>query len=72
MFLLAIFTGAWYNACVSAETSTMIERWQTSRLSAMMKVRRGVNLPGIVLYSGNKTLRFGNGFYAVPLAALGA
>ena len=27
---------------------------------------------GIVLYSGNKTLRFGNGFYAVPLAALGA
>ena len=75
----------------------MIERWQTSRLSAMMKVRRGVNLTGarqsgkttlaemvfaeniaktpftgIVLYSGNKTLRFGNGFYAVPLAALGA
>ena len=27
---------------------------------------------GIVLYSGNKTLRFGDGFYAVPLAALGA
>ena len=104
----------------------MIERWQTSRLSAMMKVRRGVNLSlshyrdnrkreidfiverkdgallgvevkagqastgdfrhlkwfagniaktpfiGIVLYSGNKTLRFGDGFYAVPLAALGA
>ena len=27
---------------------------------------------GIVLYSGDKTLRFGEGFYAVPLAALGA
>ena len=27
---------------------------------------------GIVLYSGNKTLRIGNGFYAVPLGALGA
>lgn len=27
---------------------------------------------GIVLYSGNKTLRFGDRFYAVPLAALGA
>ena len=27
---------------------------------------------GIVLDSGNKTLRFGDGFYAVPLAALGA
>ena len=27
---------------------------------------------GIVLYSGEHTLRFGEGFYAVPLAALGA
>ena len=27
---------------------------------------------GIVLYSGERTLRFGEGFYAVPLAALGA
>jgi len=27
---------------------------------------------GIVLYSGEQTLRFGEGFYAVPLAALGA
>lgn len=27
---------------------------------------------GIVLYSGTNTLRFGDGFYAVPLAALGA
>ena len=27
---------------------------------------------GIVLYSGDHTLRFGEGFYAVPLAALGA
>lgn len=26
---------------------------------------------GIVLYSGNKTLRFGDGFYAVPISALG-
>ena len=26
---------------------------------------------GIVLYSGEQTLRFGEGFYAVPLAALG-
>lgn len=26
---------------------------------------------GIVLYSGSQTLRFGEGFYAVPLAALG-
>ena len=26
---------------------------------------------GIVLYSGEHTLRFGEGFYAVPLAALG-
>ena len=26
---------------------------------------------GIVLYSGDHTLRFGEGFYAVPLAALG-
>ena len=27
---------------------------------------------GIVLYAGDHTLRFGEGFYAVPLAALGA
>ncbi len=27
---------------------------------------------GIVLYSGEHTLRFGDGFYAAPLAALGA
>ncbi len=27
---------------------------------------------GIVLYSGEETFRFGEGFYAVPLAALGA
>ena len=27
---------------------------------------------GVVLYSGEQTLRFGEGFYAVPLAALGA
>ena len=27
---------------------------------------------GVVLYSGTNTLRFGEGFYAVPLAALGA
>ena len=27
---------------------------------------------GIVLYSGEQTLRFGEGFYAVPLAALGS
>lgn len=27
---------------------------------------------GIVLYSGEQTLRFGEGFYAVPLATLGA
>jgi len=27
---------------------------------------------GIVLYAGEETLRFGEGFYAVPLAALGA
>ncbi len=27
---------------------------------------------GVVLYSGDRTLRFGEGFYAVPLAALGA
>ena len=27
---------------------------------------------GIVLYSGEHTLRFGEGFYAVPLVALGA
>ncbi|MBQ3749222.1 MAG: DUF4143 domain-containing protein, partial [Kiritimatiellae bacterium] len=27
---------------------------------------------GIVLYAGEDTLRFGEGFYAVPLAALGA
>ena len=27
---------------------------------------------GIVLYSGNKVLRFGEGYYAVPLSALGA
>ena len=26
---------------------------------------------GIVLYSGTETLRFGEGFYAVPLSALG-
>lgn len=26
---------------------------------------------GIVLYSGNRVLRFGNGYYAVPLSALG-
>ena len=26
---------------------------------------------GIVLYSGSKTLRFGEGFYAVPFSALG-
>ena len=26
---------------------------------------------GIVLYSGTETLRFGDGFYAVPLSALG-
>ena len=26
---------------------------------------------GVVLYSGEHTLRFGEGFYAVPLAALG-
>ncbi len=30
------------------------------------------NFTGIVLYSGEHTLRFGEGFYAVPLAALGA
>ena len=33
----------------------MIERWQTSRLSAMMKVRRGVNLTG-ARQSGKTTL----------------
>ena len=27
---------------------------------------------GIVLYAGEDTLPFGDGFYAVPLAALGA
>ena len=27
---------------------------------------------GIVLYSGEHTLRFGEGFYAVPFASLGA
>ncbi len=27
---------------------------------------------GIVLYSGDNLLRFGDGFYAVPLSALGA
>lgn len=26
---------------------------------------------GIVLYSGNRTLRFGEGFYAVPMSSLG-
>ena len=26
---------------------------------------------GVVLYSGEHSLRFGEGFYAVPLAALG-
>ena len=29
------------------------------------------NFTGVVLYSGEHTLRFGEGFYAVPLAALG-
>ena len=32
----------------------------------------GQSFTGIVLYSGDHTLRFGEGFYAVPLAALGA
>lgn len=33
---------------------------------------KGRPFTGIVLYSGEQTLSFGNGFYAVPLAALGA
>ena len=32
---------------------------------------KGKPFTGIVLYSGDHTLRFGEGFYAVPLAALG-
>ena len=32
----------------------------------------GCQFTGIVLYSGENTLPFGEGFYAVPLAALGS
>jgi len=41
-------------------------RWFAANLA------KGRPFIGIVLYSGERTLSFGDGFYAVPLAALGA
>ena len=48
-------------------------RQRRLQASAMVcgQSRQGA-VTGIVLYAGEDTLPFGDGFYAVPLAALGA
>lgn len=64
----------------------MISRWQEKNLVSAINARRAVHLTGvrqcgkstlargpftgIVLYSGERTLPFGEGLYAVPLGAL--